>query len=39
MGTRSMELQLNFENPLYISVNNDREKLEVLFNDGTAFLS
>ena len=39
MGTRSMELQLNFENPLYISVNSDSEKLVVVFNDGTALLS
>ena len=34
-----MDLQLNFENPLYISVNNDSEKLVVVFNDGTALLS
>ena len=39
MGTRSINLQLNFEYPLYISTNRDREKLKVIFNDKTALLS
>ena len=39
VGTRSMDLQLNFENPLYISINKEREKVLVVINDGTALLS
>lgn len=39
MSKRSMDLQLAFENPLYISTKQDKEKLEIVFNDRIAFLS
>ena len=39
MSKSSMDLQLAFENPLYISTKQDKEKLEIVFNDRIAFLS
>ena len=39
MNKRSLELQMTFENPLYISIQEESEVLAVTFNDGTAFLS
>ena len=39
MDKRSLDLQITFENPLYISVNEEGEKLEIHINDGSAFLS
>ena len=39
MDKRSLDLQVTFENPLYISVSEESEELLVNFNDGSAFLS
>ena len=34
MTKRSLELQLKFENPIFVSVEEDPEQLEVTFNGG-----
>ena len=39
MNSRSLELQLNFEKPLYISTEREPEILEVKFLDRQLFLS
>ena len=37
--TRSMDLQVDFENPVYISMEEEPEFIEVVINDGTIFMS
>ena len=39
MDKRSLELQINFENPLYISMDAEPNYLKVIIRDGSLFLS
>ena len=36
---RSMEIQMDFENPIYISIEDEPEVLQFICNDGSVFLS
>ena len=37
--TRSMDLQIDFENPSYISMEDEPEYIQVIINDGSIFMS
>ena len=37
--TRSMDLQVDFEYPIYISMEEEPEYIEVVINDGSIFMS
>ena len=39
MNQRSLEIQVTFQNPLYVSVQGESEQVEIKINDGTAFIS
>ena len=39
MNQRSLEIQVTFQNPLYVSVQDESEQVEIKINDGTAFIS
>ena len=39
MTKRSLKLQINFENPIYVSTEEEPEQLEITFNGGQVFAS
>ena len=39
MTARSLEIQLNFENPIYVSMSEEPEVLEIQINSGQIFFS